>query len=132
MYSFLIIDDDPTVRAYLNRIISKKFGNSIQMVENGAEGLKYLQNSNPDVILLDISMPVMDGVEFLKTMRMIEKFKNTPVIILTAINERDIIGEMIGLGISDYILKPIRAEYTYERIQKAIETLKKYRKWMRA
>ncbi len=125
MYSFLIVDDDPTVRAYLSRIISKKFGTSIQMVENGVEGLKHLQNSNPDIILLDISMPVMDGVEFLKTMRKIEKFKNTPVIILTAINEKDIIGEMIGLGISDYILKPIRAEYTYERIQKAIEALKK-------
>ena len=125
MYSFLIVDDDPTVRAYLSRIISKKFGSSIQMVENGAEGLKHLQDSNPDIILLDISMPVMDGVEFLKTMRKIEKFKNTPVIILTAINEKDIIGEMIGLGISDYILKPIRAEYTYERIQKAIEALKK-------
>ncbi|MHB1688436.1 MAG: response regulator [Ignavibacteriaceae bacterium] len=123
MYSFLIIDDDPIARAYLSRIISKRFGNSIQTADNGIDGLKILHEYNPDLILLDISMPQMDGIEFLRTIRKEERYKNIPVLILSANNERDIIGKMIGLGITDYILKPIQVEYTYDRIQKALGTL---------
>ena len=125
MYSALIIEDDNTVQAYLKRILVVKFGFTVYQAFNGIEGLKKLDESTPDVILLDHSMPFMDGVEFLQTLKKQNKYKNIPIFVISASNESDTIKEMLNLGVVDYILKPIDPEMTYERIKKAIIHLKK-------
>ncbi len=123
MLKALIVDDDQTVRAYLQRILIKKFGFTILQAENGEEALKVLEKDTPDIILLDNSMPVMSGIEFLHKLRDIEKFKKVPVLVISANNERNTIKEMIDLGIIDYILKPIEAEATFKRIQNVIDMI---------
>ena len=120
MYSALIIEDDASIRAVLKRIMSKKFGFNIYQAGDGMEGLKVLEETSPDLVLLDISMPVMNGIEFLQVIRHESKYKDIPVFILSAVNDRKLIKQMIDLGVNDYILKPMNVELVYERIQNFI------------
>ncbi len=125
MYKILIIEDNETVAAILKHVIKQKFNFSIQRANNGLEGLKVIHAFDPDIILLDLFMPLMDGKEFLHKLRRTIKFKNTPVLVITSDNDKETIKELIGLGISDYILKPIDPEATAQRIQTIIDGLKK-------
>ena len=122
MYSALIVEDDATIRAVLKRIMTKKFGFNIFQAGDGQEGLKVLQETNPDLVLLDISMPLMNGIEFLQIIRQQTKYKDIPVFILSAITDRALVKQMIELGVNDYILKPMDIEVIYERIQNFINS----------
>ncbi len=123
MYNALIIDDDVTVRSYLKRIIQKKFSFSIAEAENGSLGLEALRKAKPDIIFLDISMPVMSGLQFLEQIKLEPSYSKIPIIVLTAHNDLETIKKIVSLGITDYILKPIDAATTYARIQKFIDNL---------
>ncbi len=125
MYKALIIDDDTTIQAILQRILKNKFDFTIYKALNGQEGLQVLAQNNPDFILLDISMPIMNGIEFLQEIRKDEKYKTIPVIIISANNDREAITNAIGLGITDYILKPIDITITINKIKKVVENLDK-------
>jgi len=124
MYNALIIEDDVTVRSYLKRIIQKKFSFDIAEAENGSDGLEKMKIKKPDIIFLDISMPVMSGIEFLEKMKLESAYSNIPVLVLTAHNDMGTIQKIIQLGVSDYILKPIDPPKTYERIQLLLDNLK--------
>ena len=124
MYNALIIEDDLLIRTYLKRIIQKKFPFDINEAENGMEGLESLKKVKPDLIFLDISMPVMNGLQFLEKIKLDPAHSNIPIIILTAHKDWGTIQRMVSLGISDYILKPINPENTYARVQKILDNLK--------
>lgn len=123
MSKALIIEDDDTVRAILKRILINKFNITPLEAVNGQEGLSAVENDMPDLILLDNMMPVMDGLSFLKNLRKEEKYKDIQILVITANDESDIVQEMIKLGISDYILKPIDPELTFQRIKAAIDRI---------
>ena len=123
MYNALIIEDDITVRSYLKRIIQKKFSFNISEAENGSEGLETMKKTKPDIIFLDISMPVMSGLEFLEIIKLDPEYSKIPVLVLTAHNDRGTIQKIIQLGVSDYILKPIDPSKTFDRIQQLIDNL---------
>ncbi len=124
-YNILIIEDDNTVRSYLKRVIQKKFSFNISEAENGSIGLEALKKVKPDIIFLDISMPIMSGLEFLEKIKHEPAYSNIPILVLTAHNDRETIQKILNLGVSDYILKPIDAAKTYNRIQELINNLKK-------
>ena len=123
MSKALIIEDDDTVRAILKRVLVNKFNITPLEAVNGQEGLSAVENDMPDLILLDNMMPVMDGLSFLKNLRKEEKYKDIQILVITANDESDIVQEMIKLGISDYILKPIDPELTFQRIKAAIDRI---------
>ena len=123
MSKALIIEDDDTVRAILKRILINKFNITPLEAVNGQEGLSAVENDMPDLILLDNMMPVMDGLSFLKNLRKEEKYKDIQILVITANDESDIVQQMIKLGISDYILKPIDPELTFQRIKAAIDRI---------
>ena len=123
MSKALIIEDDDTVRAILKRVLVNKFNITPLEAVNGQEGLSAVENDMPDLILLDNMMPVMDGLSFLKNLRKEEKYKDIQILVITANDESDIVQQMIKLGISDYILKPIDPELTFQRIKAAIDRI---------
>jgi CheY-like chemotaxis protein len=123
MSKALIVEDDDTVRAILKRVLINKFNITPFEAVNGKEGLDAVKNNMPDLILLDNMMPVMDGLSFLRNLRKEEKNKNIQILVITANDESDIVQEMIKLGISDYILKPIDSELTFQRIKAAIDRI---------
>ncbi|MFZ0453935.1 MAG: response regulator [Ignavibacteriaceae bacterium] len=123
MSKALIIEDDDTVRAILKRVLVNKFNITPLEAANGKEGLSILKNNIPDIIFLDHMMPVMDGLSFLRNLRKEEKYKDIQILVITANDESDVVQEMIQMGISDYILKPIDPELTIKRIKIAIDRI---------
>ena len=83
---------------------------------NGEEALKIAEDEKPDLILLDTNMPVMDGLEMLERMRRNPALKDTPVIMVTALCERQHIAAASAYGIADYVTKPVDFTSLLEKI----------------
>lgn len=116
----MIIEDDINIRHILNRLLKKNFECEVVEAENGEIGLSLLSSSTPDLILLDLSMPVMDGFQVLERIRANSNIKDIPVIVCTALSNGKIVSKLAELGISDYLLKPIDIDDSVKRIQKII------------
>lgn len=116
----LVVDDLEANRAMLSRRLERR-GFSTVMAEDGPTALKLLEGDNFDVVLLDIMMPGMSGMDTLRLIRSIRNASELPVIMVTAINERDGIGEAIKSGANDYITKPVDIDITVARIHTQVE-----------
>lgn len=100
----LLVEDDVFVSdVYQTKL--KQEGFEVISAENGAEAMKKLEAIVPDVILLDIIMPYMDGKEVLARLKESEKWKNIPVIILTNLSQSDDVEEILQKGADDYLIK---------------------------
>lgn len=120
----LLIEDDQIEVMKFNRTISKlSLGHKIIEANNGEEALEVLKKGvTPDIILLDLNMPKMNGIEFLRTLKADEKLKYIPSIILTtSSNQKDLLA-CYEIGIAGYILKPLK----YEDYMMNIENLLNY------
>ncbi|HOW60911.1 MAG TPA: response regulator transcription factor [Candidatus Moranbacteria bacterium] len=100
----LLVEDDPFIRDIYSVKFSQE-GFEVSIAENGLEALKKIEESVPDVILLDIVMPYMDGMETLKNIRGKKEWKKIPVVMLTNISEKEKISESEDFGINDYLIK---------------------------
>lgn len=118
-YSVLIVDDDPMVAMINEQYVLKSDGLTIAgSCRNGNEAIEFLKNQKADLILLDVFMPVMDGVETLKKIR--ELKIDSEVIMITAANDTSTIEETMHLGVLDYLIKP----FAFERFNISLEKFK--------
>lgn len=124
MYKVLVVDDDPNVNLFISRLLMKKFHCEVVTAVNGLDGLSKLKEENPEVVFLDVTMPVMNGIETLQAIRGDKNFKNVPIIMLTAVRERDVVGKVMNLGVIDYVLKPLMYDETYVRLKEIFEKIK--------
>jgi len=119
----LLIEDDMIEVMKLNRAInSLQLKHSIQEANNGEEALQLLQqkDSLPDIILLDLNMPKINGIEFLKILKEDERLQYIPTIILTtSSNQRDLLA-CYKIGIAGYVLKPLKYEDYVSKIEKLL------------
>ncbi|KAF0152299.1 MAG: Serine phosphatase RsbU [Ignavibacteria bacterium] len=120
MIKFLIIEDDGSARVLLKTILKKNFACTVTEAENGETALHILKSELPSIILLDISMPVMGGDQLLGILRTNPLYRSIPVMVISALSDKDIAGSLMGKGIRDYLLKPIDATETVKRINKVI------------
>lgn len=100
----IIVDDHDLIREGLNRILS--FEDDLLILgegKNGKEGLELIKDLTPDIVLLDINMPIMDGIETLKNIKTYNK--DIKVVMLTVENDRRTINEAIDIGADAYVLK---------------------------
>lgn len=104
-YRILCVDDDKDMLELI-KVILEQAGYDVCLSESGEDALKKISAEVPDLILLDIMMPIMPGLEVLKKIVSREKTRNVPVIMLTAINEFSYIKRAMELGASTYISKP--------------------------
>ncbi len=122
----LLIEDDRIDAMMVKRALKDlKVTNPLVHSNNGKEALEYLRdedNIQPCVILSDLNMPKVKGVEFLKDIKADERLKRIPVIILTVSAEEQDIIETFNLGISGYIVKPV----DYKKFVEAIRTVALY------
>jgi len=107
----LLLEDDEVDRMNVERAFSDlKIKNKIVSAENGEEGLVYLRDEKkerPCIILLDINMPKMDGIEFLRVIKEDDAMKMIPVVVLTTSEEQTDKVNSYNLGVAGYILKPV-------------------------
>lgn len=104
MKKILVIDDDLTFVAMIKAALDPKVY-TVSSATNGEEGLVAMEESIPDLILLDMMMPKMDGIEFLKQMNKKYGEGKTPVLITSNISSMDKISEGVALGIQGYFVK---------------------------
>lgn len=119
-YKILTVDDSKTVRIIVKKAF-KSFDCEIIEAANGVEGLATAAKEHPDVILLDVTMPVMDGVEMLTKLKSDPSLKGIPVIMLTAEGGRDNVLKIAKIGVRDYIVKPFKEELLMEKVGRIID-----------
>lgn len=119
----LLIEDDMIEVMKLNRVSSSlDLNHTIIEANNGEEALEILEKKDnlPDIILLDLNMPKINGIEFLKILKNDERLKYIPTIILTTSNNQRDLLECYKAGIAGYVLKPLKYEQYVEKIKKLL------------
>lgn len=115
-YKVLIVDDDPMVADINRHYVEKNDLFSVKgIARNGEEALSFLEKDSVDLVVLDVFMPVMDGIETLKAIR--NRKDNVEVIMVTAANDTATLDQTMHLGVLDYLVKP----FTVERLQISLE-----------
>jgi CheY-like chemotaxis protein len=109
----LVVDDEPEVRLVLNEFLTG-LGYAVTLADSGLAALEVLEEAAPNVVLLDVTMPEMDGVETLKRILSIQPA--LPVIMVTANADIGITSKLLALGAADYIPKPFDLEYLDQAI----------------
>ncbi len=118
----LIVEDDSDQRRLLVKIVQEAFGCEILEAEDGLEALRIIIQGKqvPNLILLDLMMPCLTGVEFLTIVRSRPKFDHMPIVVCTALAETKEIKGKIGNHIQSYVVKPINQAKLLEKMLDAL------------
>jgi two-component system cell cycle response regulator len=116
----LTVDDSKSIRLVVAKAL-KPFDVDVLEASNGVEGVAAAMRERPDLILLDLTMPIMDGSECLAKLKSHADLKNTPVIMLTQESGRDNINKITRMGVRDYLVKPFKEDMLIERAGRIIE-----------
>ncbi|HEY1171436.1 MAG TPA: response regulator [Verrucomicrobiae bacterium] len=116
----LTVDDSKTIRLIVGKAF-KPFDCDIFEASNGVEGLAVASREKPDLIILDLTMPIMDGAEMLAKLKSSPELKNIPVIMLTAEAGRENVLRIARMGVRDYLIKPFKEEQLIERSSRVID-----------
>ncbi|HEV7843527.1 MAG TPA: diguanylate cyclase [Pyrinomonadaceae bacterium] len=127
--AILVADDEPINRSLIQRRLERA-GYRVLTAQNGREAVEKARSERPDLIILDVMMPVMDGLEACQLIKGDEATRDTPVIFLSARDETDIKVSGLSLGANDYISKPFKAEELLARVYVALR-LKRERDQLR-
>jgi two-component system alkaline phosphatase synthesis response regulator PhoP len=116
IFKVLIVDDEPDILEFLSYNLEKD-GFEVETAENGKVGVEKAKRSNPDIILLDVMMPEVDGIEACRQLRELPQFSNTIIAFLTARTED--YSQIAGFetGADDYISKPIKPRVLISRLR---------------
>lgn len=113
--SLLYVEDETEIRDLLKGVLIRKFPNiDIHVAENGMAGLEIFRERRPDIVLTDIRMPLMDGIQMSRAIR--EENPSANIIVISACSETDYLLEAIKMGVSRYVLKPINHKMLFEAI----------------
>ncbi len=120
MTKVLIIDDAKFMRMTLANLFKEHQFNVVGMAENGEEGVKLYKETSPDIVTLDITMPVMDGLQALK--EIINFDPAAEVLMCSAMGQQKLVVKAIELGAKDFIVKPFDEKRVIETVNQIIHT----------
>lgn len=115
----LSVDDSRMVRLLVARAF-KSFDCQIFEAENGQDGIAVATREKPDVIILDFTMPIMDGMEMFTALKGQEELKSIPVVMLTAERSPDLMNQFAKLGVRDYLVKPFKEQEIIDRVGRVV------------
>lgn len=113
--SILYIEDEADVRNVLSRMLAKRVKN-LHVAGNGMEGLELFRQHRPELVITDIRMPIMDGLEMARQIKVLDR--NIPIILTTAYGDAEHLIDSIEIGINHYIMKPVDAAKLFSAIDK--------------
>jgi len=116
----LAIDDENDILLIIKSALHEE-GYDVVTANNGYDGLALAEDASPDLIILDILMPEMDGFEVLQQLRENEKTARIPIVILTGMSSKDKIREALNKGIDYYIVKPFEYQDLVSKVKIAID-----------
>ncbi|MEY3017024.1 MAG: hypothetical protein RL336_159 [Pseudomonadota bacterium] len=114
----LIAEDDVTTRLVISKLLSDS-GFNVTVVRDGLEAITELERRVPDVIITDLNMPNLDGIELVRIVKSFPEYNDIPVLILTADDNQSALRKLFNLGVTDYIRKPITEVELVARISAA-------------
>ncbi|SMF79161.1 response regulator [Pseudobacteriovorax antillogorgiicola] len=123
MKRLLVVEDDPDIRELLRYNLTRE-GFEVLQANNGAEGLKMATSEAVDLIILDLMLPQLSGIEVCKKLRELPNTKSVPVIMLTAKGEETDIVFGLGVGADDYMVKPFSVKELVARVYTRLRTIK--------
>ncbi|MBI3885632.1 MAG: response regulator transcription factor [Opitutae bacterium] len=115
----LLVDDEAYFRLFVGKVIRLAVNCAVDEARDGAEAIAYCETHDPDLIVLDINMPRVDGVQALGKLRQMKP--DTPIIMLTSISEEAIVEECVAKGASYFIRKDVRAEELQAELQEMLK-----------
>lgn len=120
-YQVLLVEDSKAIQQmYRNKLIMEQF--AVVTADNGMEAIKALAQSKPDIILLDLMMPIMDGYKVLQVVKTDQKYKDIPVLVFSAKGQPDEIEKSLNLGAAGYIVKSVtKPNDVVEKIRAALK-----------
>ena len=117
--NILIFDDAAFMRMMIKDILTKNGYNVAGEAENGVKAVEKYQETKPDLVLMDITMPEMDGIQALKKIKQLDP--NASVVMCSAMGQQAMVIESIQSGARDFIVKPFQADRVLEAVKKAVE-----------
>ena len=119
-YQVLLVEDSKAIQQmYRNKLMMEQF--AVVTADNGMEAIKTLSLSKPDIILLDLMMPIMDGYKVLQAVKTDQKLKDIPVLVFSAKGQSDEIEKALSLGAAGYIVKSVtKPNEVVEKIRAAL------------
>jgi two-component system chemotaxis response regulator CheY len=117
-YKVLVVDDSMTMRRIVSQHLKSEAFEICGEAANGEEALKMYQQLKPDVVTMDINMPVLSGIETLK--RLLKQDPQAKVIMLTSEGHKDVVCEAISLGAKGYVVKPPTKEVVCKKVHQAL------------
>jgi len=118
----LIVDDDKTTRKLIGLYLKGK-GYEVVSAENGLDALEKLGTENINLVVTDMNMPYMDGIELTKTLRSDANLKDMPVIMITTEADNDEMKKAFDAGVNDYLIKPTNADKINESIKRIFKNI---------
>jgi two-component system, chemotaxis family, chemotaxis protein CheY len=119
----LVVDDSAAIRKILNRVL-RQTGMAIGTIHeagDGQEALDLLKTHKPNLVLTDINMPKMDGLQFLAAMKACDEWKPIPVVMITTEGGETKVAEAVRLGAAGYVRKPFTADQIKEKLAGLLE-----------
>ena len=116
-YRVLIVEDSPTMRQLLVFALRRLKDVEIVEAQDGMDGLRRVSNDHFDIALIDINMPVMDGLKLIRLMRGEDSLKDIPIVVITTEGANEDRERAISLGANEYLTKPIQANRVLEVVK---------------
>ena len=122
-YKVLTVDDSRTIRLIVKKAF-ESYNCELFEAENGEEGFAKAAELQPDLIVLDITMPVMNGIQMLTLLKEDDNLQNIPVIMLSAESGKEHVMQIVKMGVKDYIVKPFKGDQLIDRAAKVLDLTK--------
>jgi two-component system, OmpR family, alkaline phosphatase synthesis response regulator PhoP len=119
-YKILVVDDEPPIVRLMEFILARE-GYEMVIAVNGQEALSQVAEHKPDLILLDIMMPRIDGYEVARTLRADPAYRHIPIIMLSAKAQDDDVRKGIDVGVNEYITKPFSPQHLVVTVRKYLD-----------
>ncbi len=119
----LVVEDSRVMRGLLVEALRRAGGLEVEEAEDGLDALRKLKASRFDLVLVDLNMPIMDGLKLLEVLRKDEDYKKTPVVIVTTEAAAADRQRAFALGANAYVTKPIKSQEVIETVRAVLQTM---------
>lgn len=124
--NILVVDDSRIMRNIVKNSLLKDNTKDFEFLEasNGVDAFNLLEREQIDLLLLDWNMPHLNGLELIKELRALPKYKKLPIIMITSEAAKYNVIEAVKAGVNDYLIKPVKDDRLLEKINQVLETVK--------
>jgi len=119
----LIVDDQLSSRRLMEKIIRNQWKCNLLLADDGSEALKIMLKELPSLVILDMVMPFMSGIQVLRTMRKTTELAKMNVVVCTAVKDHKIVKQVLKYGVIDYLIKPVNKETVVGKLTKLFKTI---------